>query len=147
MMIREKIRVVESKEDLHYEVRRVWIDVESRYETRDEAERAAMQIMIQDDIPGYDNEGREIAIRYQVRLGCAPDDQAEEFASRGEAEARAVEWARQRAKDQLADNPGDLPDDWADTVEIYGGPLEETWGACPEDDDGAGYPEISLVAR
>lgn len=76
--------------------------------------------------------------RYRVRLGGSPPDSGDVVIGRRAAEARARRMAREVCREA-----GEYAE--ARTVEVWGGPDDECgWGACPADDSGAYYPQITV---
>jgi hypothetical protein len=72
---------------------------------------------------------------YRVRLGGSPIDSGVVLFDMDDAEEAAVNMGKRRATEEGDD---------ADTVNIYGEEGVGLWGACPENNDGAYYPVITV---
>lgn len=78
---------------------------------------------------------------YQVRLGGSPPDSAEIYRTKAIAEKAAIRMAR-----IVAEN-ADEDQETIDSIEIWGSEEELDgigWGACPADDSGCYYPQITV---
>ena len=127
------------------EVRRCYYRAESEADalrilaSEKELEELRGEFFAYDRFPIKDEEAEILEIRYRVFYSGSRPDIWEEYETREEAE----QYAREQAK-EIAERKGIEPEE----VTIYGGPMEpEGWGACPRDDSGVGYPEITMVLR
>ena len=89
----------------------------------------------QEDGPDWYGEGGETMKTYSVGIGCSPKNDRPKYDTLEQAEEAAMDLAREMAVEEGYD---------PDTVEIYGD-LDTGMGACPENHDGAYYPEILEV--